>query len=750
MAAHPDFATFCAFSCIIFTCALILNCYVKKNLYLCNLIILNICISMKKKLTEIMGSKSDYKWTYCSLGGVTRVNITSGADIAHLAELDQKMWTVLSCPVKGLELDERTLDLIDYDRDGKIRVDEIITASQWLCKVLNNPDKILLGQDFIELDDFNTDNEEGALLRESAIKVIHLMGSDKNSISLSELNSFLEHYDEDCKKALEDSLSELSLEVSPYGANSDDAVAAVNAIKDKVADFFMRCKFIQFHSDSTSALDVNAEKVAAISEKNLATCVEEISTYPISRPNADCLLPINEGINPAWQVAFGKVKTLVLDVDYPGKDSISETEWNACVSKCDSYVSSKTEKTTEINEEQSAKVNDGHDAIKPLERLLHLNRDFYTLLRNYVMMSDFYDRSKDAIFQAGKLYIDSRCLNLCMRVTDSAKHLNDSRISGMFLIYCTCSSRVKNATMNIVAVLTDGDLDNLRVGKNAVFYDRSGQDWDAVVTHILDNPISIRQAFWSPYKKIGDFITEKVNKSAAEKEAKQMEEMTAKADGVSLSAEKKEGQKKQAFDIAKFAGIFAAIGMAIGFITSALTGLLTTFFKNPISMALFVILILLCTSGPSMFIAWNKLRKRNLGPVLNANGWAVNAKIVVNTRFGATLTELASYPKIVLEDPFAEKKMPKWLRWIISILVCAVAIFLIMYFNNFFGHFEKVKALHYDESSIVYRITHKVTASVKEGLAETVEGLNETMNVADSTAAASAASAGEMPAPAAE
>lgn len=702
---------------------------------------------MKKKLTDLIAySKSDYKWTYCSLGGVTRVNITSGEDIAHLAELDQKMWTVLSCPVKGLELDERTLDLIDYDRDGKIRVDEVVTASQWLCKVLKNPDKILLGQDFVDLDDFNTDNEEGAMLKESAVKVIKLMGSDKNSISLPELNDFLAHYDDDSKKALDDSLGALSLDVAPYGENTDDAVAAVNAIKDKIADYFMRCKFIQFHSDSTTALDVNAEKVAAISEKNLATCVEEISSYPISRPIASAVLPINEGINPAWQAAFGKVKALVLDVDYPGKESITETEWNACVAKCDAFVASKADKTTAINEDHAAKLTEGHDAIKPLERLLHLNRDFFTLLRNYVMMSDFYDRSKDAIFQAGKLYIDSRCLNLCMRVTDSAKHLNDSRISGMFLIYCTCTSRVKNATMNIVAVLTDGDLDNLRVGKNAVFYDRSGQDWDAVVTHILDNPISIRQAFWSPYKKIGNFVTEKVNKSAAEKEAKQMEEMTAKADNVSLSAEKKEGQKKQAFDIAKFAGIFAAIGMAIGFITSALTGLLTTFFKNPVSMALFVILILLCTSGPSMFIAWNKLRKRNLGPVLNANGWAVNAKIVVNTRFGATLTELASYPKIVLEDPFAEKKMPKWLRWIISILVCAVAIFLLMYFNNFFGHFEKAKALHYDESSIVYRITHKVTNSVKEGLAETVDGMNATLNAADSTAAASAASAGEMPA----
>ncbi|MCQ2274315.1 MAG: hypothetical protein MJZ86_05925 [Bacteroidales bacterium] len=705
---------------------------------------------MKKKLTEIMGGKSDYKWTYCSLGGVTRVNITSGADIAHLAELDQKMWTVLSCPVKGLELDERTLDLIDYDRDGKIRVDEVITASQWLCKVLNNPDKILLGQDFIELDDFNTENEEGAQLKECAAKVIQLMGLEKNSISLPELNDFLAHYDDDCQKALEASLGALAVDDAPYGANSDDAVAAVDAVKDKIADYFMRCKFIQFHSESTAALDVNAEKVAAISEKNLATCVGEISTYPISRPIASCVLPINEGINPAWQAAFGKVKTLVLDVDYPEKESLTEAEWNACVAKCDAYVASKADKTTAINDEQSAKVTEEHDAIKPLERLLHLNRDFYTLLRNYVMMSDFYDRSKDAIFQAGKLYIDSRCLNLCMRVSDAAKHLNDSRISGMFLVYCTCTSRVKNATMNIVAVLTDGDLDNLRVGKNAVFYDRSGQDWDAVVTHILDNPISIRQAFWSPYKKIGTFITEKINKSAAEKEAKQMEEMTAKADGVSLSGENKEGQKKQAFDIAKFAGIFAAIGMAIGFITSALTGLLTTFFKNPISMVLFVVLIMLCVSGPSMFIAWSKLRKRNLGPVLNANGWAVNAKIVVNTRFGATLTELSHFPKVVLDDPFAEKKMPKWLRWLISFFVCAAAIFLLMYFNNFFGHFEKAKALHYDESSIVYRITHKVTNSVKEGLAETVEGMNSSLAAADSTAAASAASAAEMPAPAAE
>ena len=38
-----------------------------------------------------------------------------------------------------------------------------------------------------------------------------------------------------------------------------------------------------------------------------------------------------------------------------------------------------------------------------------------------------------------------------------------------------------------------------------------------------------------------------------------------------------------------------------------------------------------------MAIAWLKLRKRNLGPILDANGWAVNAKARMNVPFGGAL-----------------------------------------------------------------------------------------------------------------
>ena len=689
---------------------------------------------MSNKETNLSKGKSQYKWHYCSLGGTKRVCITRGEDIAHLRELDQKMWTVLSCPVKGLELDERTLDLIDYDRDGKIRADEVITAAEWLCSVVKDKNKILEGHDYIDLSDFNTDNEEGSQMRESAETVLKIMGLEKTTISLPELNEFMEHYDEDCAKDLETSLENLSVNVAPYGDKSDDAVAAVDAIRDKVADYFLRCKFIQFHDDCAAALDVSVEKVAEISEKNLATSIEEISKYPLAKPRANALLPLKEGINPAWQGQFAKVKELVLDVDYAGKDTLTEEEWNAVVKKVDDYVAAKDEETKSVNEGHEEKVNNEHDAIKPLERLLHLYRDFYTLLRNYVAMVDFYNKDIAATFQAGQLYIDSRRLDLCLKIgPDVAKHMDNSELSDMFLVYCKCTSRVKNETMNIVAVLTSGDINNIRVGKNAVFYDNSGQDWDAVVTHVKENPISVREAFWSPYRKFGRWCKEKFTKSAEEKEAAAFENLTVKADATTAAVAAPgaaPAPAKKPFDIAKFAGIFAAIGIGLGMIIQALTGILGAVFHSFLSAVIFIIIIMLCISGPSMVLAWIKLRGRNLGPVLNANGWAINSKIIVNSRFGRTLTQRAKYPAVVMsKDPYAP--MPKWLLWIIFILIVLVVVFLVLYFNNYFDRFN-IEWLHYDKAN---SWIGKIFGAVSEELAEAGEGLNEAVQEAAETAA---------------
>ena len=131
--------------------------------------------------------------------------------------------------------------------------------------------------------------------------------------------------------------------------------------------------------------------------------------------------------------------------------------------------------------------------------------------------------------------------------------------------------------------------------------------------------------------------------------------MKTKAD----SAADPNAPKKQAFDIAKFAGIFAAIGMALGMIGTALVEVA----RGMEGFAwwqylLILVCILLVISGPSMIMAWMKLRRRNLAPVLNANGWAVNADTIISVPFGVTLTEQVQFPLIKLTDPFAKKGMP--------------------------------------------------------------------------------------------
>ena len=725
------------------------------------------CIQSFNYLYQTMKkNKESYKWTYVSVGGTTRVDIASGEDIAHLGELDKKQWTVLSCPVKGLELDERTLTMMDTNNDGKIHVDEVIAAANWLTDVLKDNDMLLKQEDTLPLDAFNIESEEGKRLAASARHILDNLGKeDATSISVADTSDSVAIFaktqfngdgiitpgstDDESLQAVVNliiatigkatdrsgvdgvnaeqieqfyaALADYSQwqaegqaakdDVFPYGDDTAAALDACNAIKEKMDDFYMRCKLTAFAADKAESLDVTAGQMEAVSNLNLAVINDDIAQCPLARVTAEAVLPYN-GINPAWQGAFDALRTLVLDKENPDADSVSEAQWKTALARFDAYnawcaahkgdeVASLGIETVdallkadrkgallelvEKDNEQTEEAN----AIDAVDMFMHLYRDFYTLLKNYVSMTDFYNSYKDdvkAVFQAGRLYIDQRSTDLCILVSDMGKHGEMASLSGMYIVYCACVSKMKPEPITIAAVLTDGDVDNLRVGTNAVFYDRDGLDWDATVTKIVDNPISVRQAFWAPYKKLANWISDRINKSAAEKESASTANMLNKADNVKVpttaegaAAAPTPDAKKTSFDIAKFAGIFAAIGMAVGYIASALVSLAHGITAKWYNIFLILLVLILIISGPSMFIAWRKLRRRNLAPVLNANGWAINSKIRVNTRFGATLTHLVKFPKAVSKDPF---ETPAWIKWLRRILLLLVVAFAVLFFTN--------------------------------------------------------------------
>jgi hypothetical protein len=225
--------------------------------------------------------------------------------------------------------------------------------------------------------------------------------------------------------------------------------------------------------------------------------------------------------------------------------------------------------------------------------------------------------------------------------------------------------------MNIVAAFTAGDCDNLMVGRNGLFYDRQGRDWDATITKIIDNPISIRQAFWSPYKKFVRFIEQQVAKRAAAADHDAESGLSTAAISVANADKTVATGATKKIDVGSVAALGVAVG-AIGAFLTALVGYITGILQLGLLATIGALVgVMLLISTPSVVLAYITLRKRNLGPILDANGWAVNANAKINVSFGATLTSVARLPKGARRDTherFVDKGLP-WKRAVFVLLV---------------------------------------------------------------------------------
>ena len=688
-----------------------------------------------------------HSWSYDNVGGSTRVKITTGADIAHLAELDLKKWTVLSCPTAGLDIDEKSLKHIDADNDGRIRVNDVISTSQWLVSVVKDAELLVKGASEIGVESFNQENVDGKKLYNSAKQILLNLGKDGSVISLADtkdisaifaktrfngdgvitaqtsevpeeqtvvaaiiaaLGGVMDRSGENGVNAeliekfyqlLADykAWSEATVE-APYGADTDKAIEAYNALDSKVKDYFVRAKLASFSPESVMKLDVQAGVIEAIRAENLTGQTEAIAACPIARITGKADLDIDAAINPAWASMFNTLVSIVK----PKEKALTEESWAAIGATFADYNAWKSAKKGGEVESlgldtikqmladdrkqalldlvaQDLELKETADGIDLVDKFLQIYRDVYRLLCNYVTFQDFYTRDKKvkAIFQSGRLLIDQRECRLCMNVADMAKHNTMAPASGMYLVYCDCTTKSSPAKRSIVAAVTVGDIGDLFVGKNAIYFDNDGLMWDAVITKIVDNPISVGQAFWSPYRRMATTIENLISKNAAEKDAAMMNDANAKINAVPTT-KPAEGEAKapaQPFDIAKFAGIFAAIGMAVGMIGSALVAIFNGLFKLEWWQMIMVFVgLMLVVSGPAMILAWLKLRRRNIAPLLNANGWAINASSKVSIPFGETLTDIAKFPKIKLKDPYAKAGIPAWAKWLISLVIVAVVV----------------------------------------------------------------------------
>jgi hypothetical protein len=90
-----------------------------------------------------------------------------------------------------------------------------------------------------------------------------------------------------------------------------------------------------------------------------------------------------------------------------------------------------------------------------------------------------------------------------------------------------------------------------------------------------------------------------------------------------------------------------------------------------------------------MLIAWLKLRQRTLGPLLEANGWAINGRVKINIPFGTKLTERAVLPKNSrrdLNDPYEDKEAAARRRRITALVIVASVLAGVLWHHHRQGY----------------------------------------------------------------
>ena len=694
-----------------------------------------------------------HTWKFFRTGGLDQVLLRNGADIAHLAELDQKLWTALSCPTKGLRFDTKTLDFLDTDKDGRIRVPELLAAIAWTAPRLTSLDTLLDGSDTLRLSTINAATPEGMALLMNAKRILsNLDKGAVESISLANVADTAKIFantrfngdgivpadaaeDAATQQVITDIIAlfgavidrsgkpgvnqakvdaffaaatayldwarRADAAILPLGDKTAAAAAAMVAVRAKLDDYFTRCRMSAFDARATAPLSSTDADFAALAKLELTDGLPAIASFPLSKIAAGRDLPLSEGISPYWVESMSAFRAAAV-APLLGADSttLSASQWQALKTKLAPFEAWTAAQTgaevaslgtdrlaalVESNAKADITALIAKDAvleaenaqIAEVEKLLLYNANLATLLNNFVNMARLYDPKACAIFRVGTLYMDARASSLCFHVDDVGAHSGQAAASKCCLAYCQLTRPGTKETRTVCAAFTAGFAQTLWVGRNGIFYDLDGKDWDATIIKMVDNSISIKEAFWDPWRKIAAMIGGQVRKVLAAKQDAALINAAKKIDAT--GAPPAEAPKKM--EGAALASTAAALGIAVGLISTAVGGVVSAVAGLPLwKTALGIIVLLLLVSGPSMILTWFKLRARDVAPILNACGWAVNRRLRLSLKLGRLFTTEAVLPtnsERQLVDPFADEHTT---RNTVLLLLLAAAVLTGLWF----------------------------------------------------------------------
>lgn len=378
---------------------------------------------------------------------------------------------------------------------------------------------------------------------------------------------------------------------------------------------------VAFLGDATQAAEAALSAVDGAIDAYFATPDD----MPLVVEEADKTIPLTGGINPKYADAMAefaaKCAAPVLGGDVATLDRAGWGRVKKAFAPYRAWAASKPV----VNAALKGELEDE-------ERVLRYKLHLLEFLENFVNMKRLYSGGGTAVFQTGTLRIDAKELHLCFAVADEAAHSALSGRSNCCVVYAKLSRPSEGASRNVCAVVTAGSVAGLYVGRNGVFYDRDGRDWEAVITKVVENQVSLAEAFWAPWRKLGAGIASTAKKFLGDRDAAAQKNL-------------EEGAKSAQAGGAALASSVAAVGIGIGMVGAAAASLMAAVSSmTPLQIAVSVAALMLAVSLPSVVLTWFKLMRRDLGAVLNACGWAVNRPMRFSMKRAREFTVCASDP----------------------------------------------------------------------------------------------------------
>ncbi|MEZ4392540.1 MAG: hypothetical protein R3A48_15745 [Polyangiales bacterium] len=510
-------------------------------------------------------------------------------------------------------------------------------------------------------------------------------------------------------------------EASVWGDDTQAALDLVTSFEARVDRYFLQCELLRQQAATAEGLRLKEDDLRALHGGDTAALSTHLTDAPLTSPVASGELDLDAEVNAIHAAGFASLVEKVLRRAKPELRALTRDSWAEVRGVFDGYrawlaarpadpfdtlgearlrellASDLPARALELIATDSAAQAE-IDLIDQLEKLLLLCRWIIDIGNNFVNVSGIYDRRVPNLVDVGSLVIDARRLEFCMKVSDVAAHKAVASASRCYLIYADIFEKEGGPkSYQIVAPVTGGERGRLRVGKRGIFVDKHGKQWDAQIKEIVENPISVREAAFAPFRRAADFIGNKIEEwigSAADSQQASLASSTeagvararasaeragaaptaapAGATAARAAAPPKEGLNVNSLIVGggvALAGIGAVVASLFGALTS-LTGWIAI-----LGVALAVLAI-------SALAGWVKLRKRDMGLLLEASGWAMNVHMKVTARVAPLFAFTPDLPKSaeidkrdVLPPVPGEGRVKRLLTLLLLTVLAAVAFY---------------------------------------------------------------------------